>query len=137
MFDVTLREFEESDRNFILNSWLKSYRNSDASKKIPNDVYYHFHAKLIEKYIAESTVVMAVNPDNPIQIFGYAVVNREDNTIHYVYTKHTYRKLGIAKRLIEVLLPDLGESPTCCTATNYAWRQYQQKYSLYYNPYAN
>ncbi len=135
MFKVKLREAESGDRNFILNSWLKSYRNSDMAKKISNDVYYHFHAKLIEEYLSQSTVVMAVNPLNPIQIFGYAVVDREDNTIHYVYTKHTYRKLGVAKKLLDVLLPDLGKNPTRSTATNYGWRHYSQKYNLYYNPY--
>ena len=39
---LVIRAYREAeDKNFILNSWLKSYRRAPWSQYVPNEVYFH------------------------------------------------------------------------------------------------
>lgn len=136
MLTVDHRPATAQDINFIFNSWLKSYRNSDFAKKIPNDVYFSEHKEKITAILTNSTVLVACNPDTPSQIFGYLVMSQEPVTVlHYVYVKYPYRKLGIARRMVEDLNPQVGKKLTLCSHANYYWPEISAKFKLVYNPY--
>ena len=99
---IKLRPAIEADAPFIFNSWLKSYRNSHFSRFIANTVYYAEHHKIIENLIKENTVIVACNPSDPNQVYGYICAGKVDGffVCHYIYVKHTYRNIGIGKSLI-------------------------------------
>lgn len=133
MLNLTIRSFEPEDTNFIYSSWLKSYRQSDFSKKTPNNIYYTFQKSRIDRLAKDATILIACSPDNPQQIYGYAIGTSE--VFHYVYVKYTYRKLGVAKRLLEILNPKFGETPIICSHCSNYWSEHSNKYKLTYNPY--
>ena len=136
MIKYQLRGIEEGDLNFIFNSWLKSYRKSDFAKKVPSDVYYYHHKGVIDRLLSHSSILVACNPDNPAQVFGYIVASHEPIlAVHYVYVKYNYRKLGLGKALAEALIPDFCEKEVLCTHANYYWRELSDKYALVFNPY--
>ena len=129
--NIHLRPYDPSDHNFILNSWLKSYRNSDFGKKIPNDVYYKSHAILIASILATATTVVACDPEAHHVVYGYLCYspnNEGPDYFHYIYCKNSFRKLGIAKALVTAVNPGSAFIVTHLTDSLY-------RDNLTYNPY--
>lgn len=102
---ISFRGIEVGDLNFILNSWLKSYRNSYYAIKIPNQIYYQEQKALISNLLGKSQVVVAVNQEDSSQILGFIMfeIGKISLTpvIHYIYVKSPFRKLGIGTELLQ------------------------------------
>lgn len=99
---VAFRPFVASDHNFILNSWLKSWRNGPL-RSIPNEQYYAEQTFVVQQLLANSRVTVACSPDDAEQIFGY-IVSQDSPAgryVHYLYVKLPYRQVGIARALLE------------------------------------
>lgn len=100
---MTLRPPDLTDKNFIFNSWLKSYRSSDFAKDQCNAVYYDNYKIIVENILKRSKIVVACNPQDYTQVYGYIVYEdlpADNLLVHFVYTKYTYRKFGVAKKLL-------------------------------------
>lgn len=97
-----IRTNEPDDFKFIINSWLKSYRNSAPCVHISNIPYYSFHGELIERYVKkyETSVLYDQENDN---IIGYIVYKKEASAfwLAYVYVKYPYRKSGLMKYMFD------------------------------------
>lgn len=139
---TTLRAPVDDDRNFILSTWLKSFRNSHFACMIPNDIYFKAHKALIMATLQESGVVVAVNPEDESQIFGYGVYtpNGGATLCHYIYVKESYRRLGIGTTLFRAMLADSDHSPdvpAIATHSTRALKDYglREKWEIVYNPY--
>ena len=91
-----LRPIIEDDLPFLYNSWLKSYRLSHFAEKVTNTIYFQDHHKLVERILQNSKVLMACNPSDPSQLYGYVVASSVDDIIvvHFLYVKHTFRNMG-------------------------------------------
>lgn len=121
--NIFIRKLIESDLNFILSSFLNSFRKSHLAKDVNNSTYFQFLEANIKNKLRNSTTYVACNPDDVSQIFGYIIADKyQDNitAIHYVYVKEIYRELRICSKLIEKLEIDentkvfntvLAESP--------------------------
>jgi len=96
-----IRRGKQTDANFILNSWLKSYRHSPLTKSIRGDIYYKHHHDKIIKLLSRSKIACAVSKDEDSQIYGWACF--EEGVLHYIYTKHSYRGFGIATEILKSL----------------------------------
>ncbi len=107
---MKIRAPEESDKNFIFNSWLKSYRNSQAAKHVNNPIYYTVQAALITKLLSLYPTLVACDPESPNVIWGWINADATTNSVNYIYVKHPFRRVGVAKALaaaanIDVTLP--------------------------------
>jgi hypothetical protein len=98
---IRLRPANEEDVNFIFNSWLKSFRNSAFARHIPNSIYYTEQHKLIEKLVKNFSVIIACNDEDASQVYGWICAGEVQNIfcLHYIYVKHSFRSMGIAKLL--------------------------------------
>jgi GNAT superfamily N-acetyltransferase len=98
LFDI--RPGEPEDHAFIYATWLRSYRDSNAARSLVDDprFYYEYHHAIIEAILSRGSVTVAVAIGDPKTILGYAV--HEPRTLHYVYVKHGFRRMGIAKALL-------------------------------------
>lgn len=106
MEDIILRDGLPSDRNFIYKTILQHYRHaSPHSKDIPDCVFYDCHHALITKVMSQpgNFVQVAALKDDPEVLFGFLWGNVSPDTIHYVYTKKAFRRMGIARMLYESL----------------------------------
>lgn len=133
---IRVRPANEEDVPFIFNSWLKSYRNSFFARDIHSTVYYSEHHKVLEKIIKNNSVLVACNPEESNQIYGYIISGKVQNVIvvHYVYVKQPYRNLGIAKLLGAAVGHD-KEVPGFHTHTTRLGRDLAIKFNLIYSPY--
>ena len=102
---VVTRQANAQDVPFIFSSWLKSYHNSNFALSIPSTMYFKEQHKLIEQIITRSTVLVAVNPEDQSQIYGWICADTAGAVpiIHYLYVKHPYRKFGLGRMLVDLI----------------------------------
>lgn len=133
---IRVRPAVQGDVNFIFNSWLESFRRSLFPKNIINEVYYSEHHKVIENLLKTATTLILCNEADSAEIYGYICAERVQGifVLHYVYIKHTYRKLGLGKLLLNQFDHDTSNAAICTHMTKIAERL-STKYSLVHNPY--
>ncbi len=133
---IRLRPGTEADAPFIFNSWLKCNRHSRFALQMQNEVYFTQHHKLIEGLLRHCSVVIACNPNDIAQIYGYAVGEKIDghSVIHFIYVKESYRKLGIALTLLQSVGYELG-LPYFFTQKTHGAEKYEKRFPMIYNPY--
>lgn len=93
-------DLKDEDMPFIYNSFLKSCQH--AFKFIPSELYFS-QLKLVLIDILNNANVLIVHLDgDPDKIIGYCVYHRDNDVfvLHYLYVKHMYRNLGVAKNLL-------------------------------------
>lgn len=96
---VSLRSHVESDLPFIFSTWLKGlYHGNPLYRKIEQGIFYPKYHKVLEAVLKSSTVVVACLEDEPDVVLGYAVYR--DLTMHWIFVKKAWRKMGIAKQLV-------------------------------------
>jgi hypothetical protein len=102
-FPILHRYATPEDQPLIYSSWLKSYKQSPVNKRIRSQQYFDHQKKVITRLLERSHVVVVCNPDDPDQVYSFAVVEIEPDrmVIHWLSTKYTFRHLGFARSLIE------------------------------------
>lgn len=127
----------EDDLNFILNSWMTSYRTEYSF--LPDKVYYTGMQKLIGALALESQVLIAHEPNDPNKILGWMVYRPPSEPdaamlVHYTYVKHRYRRFGLGKRM---LTSANGSNRSLTIIASHRWRvpkPTRVKYNYYFNP---
>ena len=101
-------------KSLIYATWLRSYEHSSPmAKHIPRAVFFKHHHAVLDGILSRNpTVRLAVMPDDPSVVFGWAV--SEGSKLHYLYVKPDFRKYGIAKAL-------LADLPRPFTFTHYTY----------------
>lgn len=104
---------------------------------IPNQTYYYTHHKVLESILSRATVLVLCLPDAPEVLFGWVCFEACEGGLvfHYMYTKNSFRKAGLAKKLFSYVVSE--EKPDICWAThrvNPIGHEFK-KHSIVYNPY--
>lgn len=133
---VVLRLATEADLPFIFNSWLRSYRNSYQAKQIEANIYYAEQHKILEVLLEKYDTIIACSPEDSTQIYGFINAGYTDNffTLNYIYVKHTFRKMGVGKMLLNVFDHDLQYVGIYTHITGSATKL-DRKYNMIYHPY--
>jgi GNAT superfamily N-acetyltransferase len=133
---IKIRPALEVDAPFIFNSWLRSFRENGLARPVNNEIYYSEQHKLIEKLLKRCTVSVACDPNDPTSIYGYICHEKIDGifVLHYVYVKHPFRSLGLAKTLLLETKHNTDHA-ALYTHTTAAAVKLQQKFNMLYHPY--
>ena len=131
---VYIREAGYKDVNFILNSWQRSFKHS--LKDCSESIYNAKHEKLIIKLLSKCQCLMAVNPEDLYQIYGWVCFDalKEIGIMHYMYVKHPYRKYGIGTQLFKMIEHD-KKYPCMVSHTTRHYKHIKNKWNLTFNPY--
>ena len=127
------REMLRSDRAFICNSWLKSYRTE--KKDVRTGVYFRGQHDIISEILDRdgvTVIVMYVPSQGEDAIAGWICF--EDDTLHYVYLKGAYRGFGLSKVLLEVA--GIKDSCRYSHKTQMGLRRLKPPDDWVYDPYA-
>lgn len=133
--NVLIRESLESDTNFILSSWLKSFRNSQAVRGMDNEEYFTGQELVIKKILHKSITKVIVNPEDEDQILAYMTVETKNHKaiVHYIYVKQTFRGFGLATKLIKAFaLHDPIYFSHMTPAAKHLSKKHNAKYNLYF-----
>lgn len=133
---ILIRPANANDVGFIFNAWLKSYRNAHFSNDIANEIYFAEHHKLIERLLRSYDVIVAASQEDPNQIYGFICAGLTDGifTLHYVYVKHTFRRMGIGQALLNSFEHN-PEYVSVYTHRNKSAKHLAEKYNFIYHPY--
>lgn len=105
--DFRIEQATPGDVPFLMSSWLKSYRRSPHTRKWSDFTYFARQRPLCEMLLARSQVLVARPLDWPEGIFGWIAFEKPSDgfVLHYGYVKSPYRRLGVARRLLEYAQP--------------------------------
>ena len=136
---VVHRVVQPKDLNLIYSTWLRSYRQQPAARNMSNDTFFYHHKQIIEKILSKPNTVVTIicSHEDPDHIYGYSVVEKYNGAaiIHYVYVKHSYRKLGLAKDVLTQSIPNLGSTLTFVTHESRNHSKLKDKFNIEFNPY--
>lgn len=104
---IVIRDCKETDVAFVLNSYLRSYRDAPLNRMLSDRSYYKHHVERINDLMQSTTsrIKLAVNPDHPDQIYGYIWYFETDDAVfaNWVYIKLPFRRFGVATMLVAQL----------------------------------
>lgn len=99
---IAFRPPLEQDTNFILSSWAESFRRSPWSGVLPDKAFYDAHRAHLRSILSRpSTSILccvAEGEEPPNDMFGWGCW--EGKTLHYIYVKHLYRKMGVGRAIL-------------------------------------
>lgn len=119
---VRIREARGDEFNFVRSAWMHS--GIRAERPQDRDELYPVYPRVIDALLARSVVLLAVLEDNEDVYVGFVAGERRtdprgETKIHYVYTKHELRGLGVARALVRELTGgDAGDGRVVVTRTN-------------------
>lgn len=135
-----VRQAREDDTNFLLATWLKSYRiiaHDDAINpvvsRIPGQTYFKGQELAIKRILKSAQVLIAHDREDPAFIYGYMVF--EPGKIHYAYVKGSFRRLGVATELLKESGLDTAHALEFSHHTPDIYWIKQKLPTLTYNPY--
>jgi ribosomal protein S18 acetylase RimI-like enzyme len=133
---ILLRPANSEDVGFIFNAWLKSFRNSEFASDIANEIYFAEHHKVIEALLKNYEVVIACNKDDNSQIYGFICAGLTDGifTVNFTYVKHTFRRMGIGKALLDSFDHN-DEFVSIYTHKTKSAHSLAKRYNFIYHPY--
>jgi hypothetical protein len=100
-----VRPMVPGDISFVMNSWLRRYRDSIHPRLVTDRVYYEFQQGVIQRILATEglKVVVAVDPEDTNHIYGYCVgeaLTDDWMMLHWVYVKGAFRRFSMARDLL-------------------------------------
>ena len=102
---VAIRPADSGDVGLIYSSWLKSYWDArpPALRGVPREVFFsdHGHHGVITRLLPRSSVLVACEPEDPSEIYGWLCAS--PRALHYVYVKELWRRKHVATRLINAI----------------------------------
>lgn len=140
---IIVRDERPEDRNFILSSWLRTYRRfSPFTRNISSPIFYEWHEKVIKRLFQRGAVAhVAALKDDDMVVLGYLVIEGVDQLaginpiIHFALVKEAFHNAGVMRTLLYAARIDLKE-PTEYTHHTYDIEPILGKYpKLRYNPY--
>lgn len=90
------RADDETERNYVLSSWLRSYAESSEFRHLARGVFFAIYEPIVKAILARSTVAIAFTPELPNTVVGF-LVTEGDDVVHYVHTKRRFRRMGVAR----------------------------------------
>lgn len=100
----------------LLNSYIKNQTHNNLllncfeKKELANMLH-----KVIRQHINQSQIILATEGES--EILSYLIYSKDKKFIHFVYTKLPYRKLSIARDLINFAFDKNLDDVTYCTNT--------------------
>lgn len=140
---VILRDASPEDVGFVFKPWLQELRQLPSTRWISDRVFFQRHGALIARLLQWSHVTLACNPRNLEHLYGFVCFAREPTPgcLHWLYTKDTYRRMGVGVELlahVRMTLKLPPESPLTLThpsAILLGVPGLREKLRLVYDPY--
>jgi len=92
---IATRPYVESDRPFVFDQWLESFRLSHAAGPFPMRMYRPVYTTAINEILARPKVevLVACSPDDEDELYGFIChEKRRAPVVHYLYVKHIFRR---------------------------------------------
>lgn len=126
--DVVVRAPEPGDVNFVLSTMLKGlFYGSKFWGEVDQSAFFNNYEPFLKTLMMKSSLRIACLEDDQDVILGWSMYSGP--TLHFMFVKKSYRKLGLAK----LLFPDTITSVSHITDSGNSIRK---KLNLTFNPFA-
>lgn len=131
---ITLRDYKpESDRSFILATWLRGLYYGDSwFSLIPKATFMEAYHNILERILINPgiTIKIACLKEDSDVILGYSVYHKVPKglALDWVFVKSAFRNIGVAS----MLTPD---NVVCCTHLTKVGKSIKPK-NWEFNPFA-
>lgn len=101
LYDI--RAYQESDKNFILSTFLKGLYYGNKYYGMIDKKSYMDNYKLVANAMLVNpkiSIKVACLPEDPSVILGYSILSRDNKAIVWVFVKTPWRLKGIGKSLL-------------------------------------
>lgn len=98
--EVVKKKFEElkkTEENYILSSFLKSYRNSYECFALESDYFYQIYGDIFKDILKKSDVYLLYEAEN--LIVGWCI--KSSDVLHYIYIRKSNRRQKLAQMLLK------------------------------------
>lgn len=111
---VLLRSIDTpSERNFVIDSWLRSYEKSEFAHVVGRRYVLEHRACILRALDATSVVtLLACDLDDPDLVLGF-ICYEAPSVLHYIYVKSVFRRSGISRYLLESTVLAEADVLTC------------------------
>lgn len=100
---TTLRRALPAELKLIRSSWFESYRKGGRCPEVRYDIFRPHQDAVIDALL-ETAAIWVLTPQSvPEEVCTWLVYTPA--TVHYVYTKQAYRKLGFAMQMLKAFGP--------------------------------
>lgn len=123
---VHIRSALPTDVSIVYATWLHSLYSLEPYKRLPKDYFMAAQQALIQSLLTRSQVLIACDPNDLDQIYGYSVVKLANSTLHWIFTKKLFRNMHVGTRLIE----HMGDNEIACTQYTPAMRAIAEKWNV-------
>ena len=104
--EVTFRPLDPDEMGFVMDSWFRSYRNSEWAGVIPNHLYYPTMREMLASLISRGAKILAAIAvtEEGERVIGYVCHENKkmETVLHYLYVKDPYRRAGLGKKLVSL-----------------------------------
>lgn len=94
-----------ADLPAVINAWVSEHRHSPAARFVRDREYFADQRALVVDLLHSSFTLVACAPDDESHIYGF-ICYGPANTIHWVYVKSAYRRIGLADALLAAAFPN-------------------------------
>jgi len=124
---VLIRPAQDTDRSYILKSWLLSWRKEEVNKHYTNAEYFAKTHLVFSTLLDHAKVVVLCTEQLNDQILGFAVY--DEDRLYWLQIKQIFQHLGLGKRLLAEVVGWRTE-PLKCPYVRAQSRKYLIKYNL-------
>jgi hypothetical protein len=90
---MEIRTIRPEDKDFVFDSWFKSWRKNEYAGTIPNDKYYEVMLALVEGLVGRGAEIhVAAVGDTILGWVCHEVTGDGFAVVHYLYVKERYEK---------------------------------------------
>lgn len=131
VLEFKIRKAKSEDIDYITATWLRStYEVHKHEYK--KDVFFPNHNRMIKERLPFLKCIVACNPEDEDQIYGYMVFN-SPSILHYAFTKSFFRGFGVFSGLLKESGIDMKEIYVTHKAPSY--EKLRSKLPFIFNPY--
>ena len=97
------RAMVDGDRNFVFNSYLKSFRRDSTKRLVPASLYFPQQEQTLRFLLGVARTTVACWPEEPSEILGYAIHQElpEADVLHYLYVRKPSQ--GVRSGLVDAV----------------------------------
>ena len=108
MRNLKIRQARPDENNFFADSWIKNMRANEPFKNMDFAILSKEYFPVIQTMLKEFDTFVATHEEEDNEILSFINFRLSDkfHMVNFIYTKKPYRKLGVARELIQKTILD-------------------------------
>lgn len=103
--ELLIRPYRESDKDYIMSTWLHTYRNSSRCWHLAAKEYFWYESKRMEFLLENQDVAVLCAPKHPDVILGWICYKPTKDSIilHYIVIKEEFQGRGLGTAFLKAI----------------------------------